>query len=65
MKELLHCSDFVSVHCPLNAETTSLIDAAALKLMKPSAFIINTGVFRVTYLYCVQLCLRLYKGGCM
>ena len=40
--ELLHQSDFVSLHTPLTAETKHLIDAAALKAMKPSAILINT-----------------------
>lgn len=35
-------ADFVTVHCPKSAETTNLIDAAALARMKPSAFLINT-----------------------
>lgn len=39
---LMSTSDFVSVHCPLNAHTKGLVDAAALALMKPSAYIVNT-----------------------
>ncbi len=39
---LLETSDFVSVHVPLFPETRGLIDEDALKLMKPSAFLINT-----------------------
>jgi len=39
---LLAESDFVSLHMPLSAETQHLIDARALSLMKPSAFLINT-----------------------
>ncbi|KAK3284048.1 hypothetical protein CYMTET_8281 [Cymbomonas tetramitiformis] len=42
VEELLQCSDFVSIHCPLNEATKNLIDAAALRKMKPTAFIINT-----------------------
>mmetsp|Transcript_153837 Transcript_153837/g.294956 ORF Transcript_153837/g.294956 Transcript_153837/m.294956 type:complete len:372 (-) Transcript_153837:102-1217(-) len=42
VEELLPRSDFVSLHCPLNAETRHLIDKAALEKMKPTAFIINT-----------------------
>ena len=40
--ELLSTSDFVSVHCPLNAHTKGLVDAAAFAKMKPSAYLINT-----------------------
>jgi len=42
LDELLKQSDFVTIHCPLNAETQHLIDKDKLKLMKPTAFIINT-----------------------
>lgn len=41
-EELLKQSDFVSIHCPLTSDTLHLIDEDSLKLMKPSAFIINT-----------------------
>ena len=39
---LLRESDVVSLHCPLTPETNGLIDAAALSLMKPTAFLLNT-----------------------
>lgn len=39
---LLAASDFISLHCPLKPETTGLIDAAALEMMKPTAYLINT-----------------------
>ncbi len=42
LEELLEVSDAVSLHCPLNASTRHLIDAAALARMKPSAVLINT-----------------------
>ena len=42
LDELLAESDFVSLHVPLTAETKHLIDARALSLMKPSAYLINT-----------------------
>lgn len=40
--ELLTRSDYLSIHAPLNAETRHLVDAAALKMMKPTAVIVNT-----------------------
>lgn len=39
---LLQESDFVSVNCPLNEETRGLIGERELRLMKPSAYLINT-----------------------
>jgi phosphoglycerate dehydrogenase-like enzyme len=39
---LLKASDIVTIHCPKTPETTNLIDAAALKLMKRSAYLVNT-----------------------
>jgi len=39
---LLRESDFVSLHVPLVAETRGLIGAAELRMMKPSAILINT-----------------------
>ena len=42
LEGLLSQSDFVSVHCPLNAHTKGLVDGAAIARMKPTAFVINT-----------------------
>ncbi len=42
LDELLKTSDIVSLNCPLTAETRHLIDAAALRAMKPSAYLVNT-----------------------
>jgi glycerate dehydrogenase len=42
LEELLTQSDFVSIHCPLTADTRHLINKSRLKLMKPTSFIINT-----------------------
>jgi phosphoglycerate dehydrogenase-like enzyme len=40
-KSLLPQADFVALTCPLNKETEKVVDAAALSLMKKSAFLIN------------------------
>ena len=40
--DVLKESDFVSLHVPLLDSTRHLIDAQKLKLMKPSAYLINT-----------------------
>ena len=42
LEQLLASSDFVSLHCPANADTRHLINAARLRQMKPEAFLINT-----------------------
>ena len=43
LDELLRISDVVSVHAPLNPKTHNLIDFAALRKMKPTAILLNTG----------------------
>ena len=40
--ELLRVSDFVSLHLPAGADVPTVIDARALGLMKPTAYLINT-----------------------
>jgi lactate dehydrogenase-like 2-hydroxyacid dehydrogenase len=42
VEELLAKSDFVSLHCPGGAATKHLINEARLKLMRPTAHLINT-----------------------
>jgi phosphoglycerate dehydrogenase-like enzyme len=39
---LLRRSDIVTLHVPLDASTRNMIDARALAMMKPDAFLINT-----------------------
>ena len=42
VSELLRQSDVVSIHCPLFPETKGLINKESLRLMKKSAFLLNT-----------------------
>jgi D-3-phosphoglycerate dehydrogenase len=52
--ELLAQSDFITIHMPKTPETTGMIAAPQLKLMKPTAFIINVargGLIDETALY--------------
>jgi D-3-phosphoglycerate dehydrogenase len=42
LKSILPKVDFVSIHCPRMPETIDMFDAAALALMKPDAFLVNT-----------------------
>jgi D-3-phosphoglycerate dehydrogenase len=39
---LLREADYISIHVPLTAATRGMIDARALRLMKPNALLINT-----------------------
>jgi phosphoglycerate dehydrogenase-like enzyme len=39
---LFRDADFLSVSCPLNDETRHIVNAERLRLMKPSAYLINT-----------------------
>jgi D-3-phosphoglycerate dehydrogenase len=42
LDELLSLSDYVSIHVPLTDETRGMIDARALHMLKPTAYLINT-----------------------
>lgn len=42
-KEFFSSSDFISLHCPLTDDTKELINQQTLQLMKPNAYLINTG----------------------
>ncbi len=42
MDELLSGSDIISLHCPLTQETSYLINARSLEIMKPGVMLINT-----------------------
>src|SRR5262245_10209400 len=41
-EELLQTSDFISVHVPLAAATTHLLNARAFVMMKPTCIVVNT-----------------------
>lgn len=43
LKELLHTSDVISLHCPLTPGTHHLINAETIGWMNPEAILINTG----------------------
>jgi len=42
LDEVFRRADFVTVNCPLSAETRHLVNAKRLALMKPTAYLINT-----------------------
>lgn len=42
-EEVLKQADIVTLHCPLTETTQNLINADTLALMKPTAYLINTG----------------------
>ena len=42
IEEVLHESDFVSLHCPATPDTKHLMNAERLAAMRPGAFLINT-----------------------
>ena len=41
-EELLRCSDYISVHCPLTPETRHLFNRAAFEKMKDTCIFVNT-----------------------
>lgn len=42
LPELFRTSDFISLHVPLLTETRGLVNEASLRMMKPSAILVNT-----------------------
>jgi glycerate dehydrogenase len=43
LSELLRTSDVVSIHCPLNKQTRNLLNESHLRMMKPTAYLLNMG----------------------
>lgn len=41
--EVFRKCDIVSLHCPLSEKTREMVDARRLKIMKPTAILVNTG----------------------
>lgn len=60
LDELLRESDIVTLHVPLNSETTHLIDVEQINLMKPTAILINTARGNVVNI--PALAAALYQG---
>src|SRR6202789_4603974 len=59
-------ADFVSIHCPKTPETVALFDAARLKRMKPTAYLVNTargGIVSEAALYDALVSGRLAGAG--
>ena len=60
LDRLLGESDFVSIHVPLNSETSGLVNGEALTKMKPTAYLIN--VARGKIVDQAALCRALQEG---
>ena len=43
---LIHSSDIISLHCPLNAQTKHIVNQDTISRMKEGVYIINTGLKR-------------------
>ena len=47
LRQLLRRADFVTFHTPLTGRTEPLVDGAAMDLMMPTAYLINTGAANI------------------
>lgn len=43
LDDLLRTADVISIHCPLNDRTRNLLTESRLRLMKPTAYLMNMG----------------------
>lgn len=43
LEDLLRAADVVSIHCPLNDQTRNLLGETRLRMMKPTAYLLNMG----------------------
>lgn len=43
LEELFETSDYISLHAPLTTDNVGIVNESLLKLMKPTAYLINTG----------------------
>jgi D-3-phosphoglycerate dehydrogenase / 2-oxoglutarate reductase len=62
----LPSADFVSIHCPRTTETLGMFDAARLKRLKPSAYLVNTargGIIDEASLYTALVSGKLAGAG--
>ncbi len=60
LEELFRESDFVSINCPLTPDNKEFVNRKLLSLMKPSAFLLNTG--RGSLIHEADLAEALNKG---
>jgi len=58
LEVLLQKSDFVSLHLPLTKETRGMIGKEEIKLMKPTAFLINTARGPIIDEFALYQCLK-------
>ena len=55
---ILKTSDFISIHLPTGPETSAIIDQRAFRLMKPTAFLINTSTAQAIDYDALQIALE-------
>ena len=63
LRDLMSRSDFVSVHVPTTPETTGLIDAEAISLMRPTAYLVNCSDARIVETDAIVEVLRARRIG--